>query len=128
MYKLKTDPLVASSLEGLRDKTFSGYLGDAIAVFLKSQGFKVDEAASDHINPNKLAKGEIDVWATYDSSGIRLAKERDIEIEPVLIIRNNELALACNKHVDDVVITKLQNALDDINASGEADEMRRRKF
>lgn len=128
VYKLKTDPLIASSLNDLKDKTFGGYLGDAIAVFLKSQGFKVEEAASDHINPHKLAKGEIDLWATYDSSGIRLAKERDIEVEPVLVIRNNELALACNKHVDDATITKLQNALDEINTSGEADEIRRRKF
>lgn len=128
VYKLRTNPLVASSLDDLKDKTFGGYLGDAIAVFLKSQGFKVEEAASDHINPYKLEKGEIDVWATYDSSGLRLAKERGIEIEAILTVRNNELALACNKHIDDAIIAKLQNALDNVNTSGEADEIRRRKF
>ena len=51
VYKLKGSPLTASSLEDLKGKIIGGYVGDAVANYMKSQGFKVDEAPGDMANP-----------------------------------------------------------------------------
>ena len=96
---------------------------------MKSQGFKVDEAPGDTANPKKLQAGRIDAWATTDISGVQLSKDAGVEIEHVVDIRENMvLGVACNKGTDDAAIAKLQKALDDLNASGEADKIRQSKF
>lgn len=128
VYKKKGSLIEAKSLEDLRNRVFGGYLGDAIATYLKNNDFKVEEAASDHINPRKLEAGRIDVWATYDASGLKLAQDSEVEIELVLPIRDNELGLACNKMVDDNAIMAMQKALNELNASGEADAIRKSKL
>lgn len=128
VYKVKGSPLTASSLEDLKGKTIGGYVGDAVANYMKSQGFKVDEAPGDAANPKKLQAGRIDAWATTDISGIQLSKDAGIEVEHVVDIRENILGVACNKGIDGAVIAKLQKALDGLNASGEADKIRQSKF
>lgn len=128
IYKLKGSPIQAKTLEDLKGRVFGGYLGDAIAVYLKNMDFKVEEAASDHINPRKLLARRIDVWATYDASGLKLAEDSEVEVELLIPIRDNELGLACNKMVDDSAIAAMQKALADMNASGEADAIRKSRL
>lgn len=128
VYKLKGNPTVAKTLDDLKEKVIGGYTGDAVATYMKDLGFKVDEAPSDRINPKRLLLGKIDVWATTQLSGIRLAHEANVPIEPVINIRKNSLALACNLSVSDEIISDLQEALDQLNTSGKADEIRDSKF
>lgn len=128
IYKLKGKPLTATSLDELKDKKIGSYTGDAAAEFLKSKGFTVDEAPADNVNPKKLVTGRIDAWITTDTSGLKLAKEAGVEIEKVVTAHEYPLGLACNKSVEDAVIAKMQKALDDLIASGEADKIRQSKF
>ncbi|AMW34772.1 amino acid ABC transporter substrate-binding protein [Haematospirillum jordaniae] len=128
IYKLKGKPLTASSLDDLKGKKIGSYTDDAAAEFLKSKGFTVDEAPADNVNPKKLVTGRIDAWITTDTSGLKLAKEAGVEVEEVMVAHEHPLGLACNKSVDDAVIAKMQKALDDLIASGEADKIRQSKF
>lgn len=128
VYKAKGNALTATSLEELKGKKIGGYIGDAVANYLKSQGFVVDEAPGDDANPKKLQAGRIDAWATTDISGTKLAKDAGVDIEKVIDIRENVMGLACNKDVDDATIASLQTALDALNASGEAEKIRKSKF
>ena len=128
IYKLKGSPIKAKTLGDLKDKVIGGYVDDAVAIHMKDLGFNVNEAPFDHINPKRLLLGKIDVWATTQLSGIRLAQDANVPIEAVINIRKNALALACNLSVSDEVIANLQEALDQLNESGEADEIRASKF
>ncbi|AMW34767.1 transporter substrate-binding domain-containing protein [Haematospirillum jordaniae] len=128
VYKAKGNALTAASMDDLKGKKIGGYVGDAVANYMKSQGFTVDEAPGDDANPKKLQAGRIDAWATTDISGIKLAKDAGVEIEKVIDIRENVMGLACNKEIDDATIAKLQAALDTLNSSGEAEKIRQSKF
>lgn len=128
VYKTKDSPLTASTMDDLKDKLIGGYIGDAVAVYLKQQSFRVEEATADHLNVKKLRSGKIDAWATTQLSGIKLAKDAGLDIEQVVEIRENTLALACNRAVDDAIIARMQHALDALEASGEAEKIRQSKF
>ncbi|NKD76785.1 transporter substrate-binding domain-containing protein [Haematospirillum sp. H1815] len=128
VYRKKGSPLQAKTLDDLKGKIIGGYIGDAIAVHLKGRGFSVEEATADHFNVKKLESGKIDAWATTQISGMKLAKDGGLEIEQVLEIRENTLALACNRTLDDALVSKLQAALDALEASGEAEKIRQSKF
>ena len=127
VFKLKGASFSPTSLDDLKGKTVGGYVGTP-QLLLKERGVKVDEAPSDDVNPKKLKAGRIDVWAASEFSGPRLAKAAGVEIEPAFKLLEYMLTIACNKAVDDAVIAKLQKAVDDINASGEGDKIRSKKF
>lgn len=128
IFKLKDSPLTASSLDDLKEYTIGGYSGDASATYLKLRGFKVDEAPTDDLNPMRLRNGRINAWATTDFLGPKLSKAAGIEVEPLLLVNERTMGLACNKGTDDEIIHKLQKALEEINSSGEAESIRKTKF
>lgn len=128
VYKTKGSPLAANTLDDLKNKVIGGYNGDAVVVYLKQKGFRVEEATTDHLNIKKLQSGKIDAWATTQLSGTKLARDAGLDIEQVVEIRENALALACNRAVDDAIIARLQHALDALEASGEAAKIRQSKF
>lgn len=119
IYKLKGNPTTASKLDDLGGKIIGGYMGDASARYLKARGFNINEALSDNLNPHRLRDGRIDLWVTSDFSGPRLSQEADIEIEPVITLYETQMGLACNKNIDDALITQLQESLEALSASGE---------
>lgn len=58
------DSRVPKQLEDLRPYVIGGYQSDAVAEFLKHNGFEVDLAISDADNPRKLLHKRFDFWAT----------------------------------------------------------------
>lgn len=104
------------NLEEARGKSIGGYGGDAIAVYLEKDGYKVDAAPRDELNLPKLAAGRIDYWASGSELGPYLAKLQGMadQIKPVLTFNTTVLSLACNKDTDPAVLAKLRAALESV--------------
>lgn len=124
IYKLKDSPLTANTLDDLKDHTIGGYSGDASASYLKLRGFRVDETTTDSLNPMRLRTKRIDAWATSDFLGPKLSREAGVDVEPLLVVSERAMGLACNKSIDDITIKKLQDSLDEMNKNGELEKIR----
>lgn len=111
--------LPITRLEDAKGRRIGGYQGDATALFLQSNGFEVDAAPSDELNPAKLVSGRIDLWATGSELGPYLARRQGIDnIEQVLVFKEVVLSLACNKATDPAALARLRAALADIKRGG----------
>lgn len=121
----KSDSTLAlDKLEDARSLRIGGYKGDSVAETLKAEGFTVQEAAEDKSNINKLMNGDIDVWATTDPVGPYFAKSMGVtDLKVVLRFKSSQVYLALNKETPDVVVTKLQKAMDSIKADGTFDRI-----
>lgn len=117
----RADSPKLASLADLKGATVGGYRGDALTEYLKAQGVKVDEAASDAANPKKLQAKRIDYWAAGRMLGPWTAAREGVPgLVPVLKIKETEMYLACNKSVDDATVARLNDALKKLVAQGAA--------
>lgn len=120
VFKLDSSPVSVSSLDDLKSLRVGGYKGDAITDFLVSKGILVDEAFQDQQNVSKLAKGQIDVWATASLSGVYMAKQEGVSgLKEAFVMKTDPLWLALNKGVDDATVSKLSNAISEIRSSSQ---------
>jgi polar amino acid transport system substrate-binding protein len=111
----RADRAPPANLEAAKGQVIGGYNGDAITLFLQNQGYTVDVAPRDDVNPSKLLNGRLDYWATGSELGAFEARAQGITgIKPVLTFKEAVMALACNKATDPVVLDKLRAALADI--------------
>lgn len=118
-FAMEDTSIALTSLEDAKAYNIGGYQGDALADFLQKQGFKVETAPQDAINPKKLAGKRIDLWATGSSLGPYLAKQEGVSgLKPLLSFNSAILSLACNKGMEDEVLAKMQGALDAMKADG----------
>jgi polar amino acid transport system substrate-binding protein len=116
-----------SSLEDAKAFRVGAYKGDAISEHLNKQGLEPISSLRDQENPQKLMKGEIDLWATGDPAGRYLAKQQGISgLKNVLRFDSAQLYLALNKATPDALVQKLQAALDSMRADGFADAVEKR--
>lgn len=109
------------SIEGLDDArgyVVGGYKGDATALYLEREGFTLDLASHDRLNPAKLAAERFDLWATGGYLGPYLAREVGVAIKPIYSFQEVELSLACNKNVPDSLIDRLNAVLEAMRADG----------
>lgn len=92
--------------------TIGGYQGDAVAQWLKAEGYKVDAAVRDNQNPGKLMADKIDLWATFESTAIGSMDEAKVT-GPVKLFafRDVRLGLACSQKTPDEVVARLVAAL-----------------
>ena len=108
-----------SSLDDAKQYTIGSYLDDAKSQFLKDKGMKVDEAATDTVNPKKLDAGRIDLWVSGVFSGPYIANQQGVTgLKPVFTIKDAQMYLACNKGVPDDVVTKLNDTLKQMASDG----------
>jgi polar amino acid transport system substrate-binding protein len=115
----RSDSPKLNSLNDAKPYTVGGYQGDAEAIFLKSQGIKVDEANADHLNPQKLMAKRIDYWATSSTLGLYVASHQGITgLVPILTFKKTQLFLACNKAVPDDVVSKLNASIKQLTDDG----------
>ncbi len=113
-----------TALEDVRNAVIGGYQGDATAVYLRDQGFRVDDVTSDRLNPRKLLSGRIDYWATGRLSGEFLARQEGVTgLQAVLTFKHVPLYLACNKTVSDQTIGRLNDALRALTDEGVTDRI-----
>jgi polar amino acid transport system substrate-binding protein len=104
--------LTIGRLEDARGHRIGGYQGDATAVFLQGQGYDVDAAPSDDLNPAKLMAGRIDLWATGSELGPYLARHQGITaIKPLFAFKDVVLSLACNRATEAQTLDGLRAAL-----------------
>jgi polar amino acid transport system substrate-binding protein len=115
----KNDAKPVAKIEEVKTAKIGGYRGDAIATFLKDAGYKVEETTNDAQNPEKLAAGRLDYWATSEAVGGNLVKQKGITgIKPILTFKEAQMYLACGKGVADGTIKQLNDALGTMNKDG----------
>ncbi len=95
-----------------------GYLEDAIAEYLETQGLKVDYVASDVLNVRKLARGRIDLWPVVQAKGPKLAQQEGVAVKEVFTIKRTVMALALNLNTDPELVAQLQKTLNQMHEDG----------
>lgn len=119
LYARANDERPVHSLEDVRPYLLGGYVGDATAQYLMSNGYRVELVPADVLNMRKLASGRIDFWATGKYQGAYLAaQQKQGGIHPVLTFKTVQLYLACNKAVGDALIQKLNVSLNGMRDEG----------
>lgn len=113
LYALVARHLHLRTLDEARALTIGSYNADVRDSFLRARGFRVDSVWSNAHNPQRLANGRIDLWASdpYVAYPLIVAAGLAGKIEPVLTFQHSELYLACNRGVDDVRIDRLNRLL-----------------
>ena len=106
------------SLNDARGYVIGGYKGDATALFLERQGFRLDLASHDQVNPAKLAAGRFDVWATGNYLGPYLARQAGVEIKPLFTFKETVLGLACNRSLEGGLVQRLNAILQELIDEG----------
>ncbi|WP_407293456.1 substrate-binding periplasmic protein [Stutzerimonas zhaodongensis] len=116
-----------SSLEQAKPYRIGAYKDDAVSQHLESKGFEPLNSLRDQENVGKLLKGQIDMWATTDPVGPYLAKQEGVSgLTTVLRFNDAQLFLALNKDTPDEVVSRLQQALNDMKGDGSIDAILRR--
>ena len=122
----RADSLIAPthSLEELRPYVIGGYQGDARATYLKTHGFKVDEANTEAQSLKKLESRRVDLWAATSSSGPWNARKLGIAIKPIIVFRDGQASYAaCNPGVPDELIARMNAALRAMREDGSFDRI-----
>ncbi|MET1079615.1 MAG: ABC transporter substrate-binding protein [Pseudomonas sp.] len=100
------------------------YKNNAVTQSLEGKGVPLVTVLRDQENIRKLAKGQIDLWATDDPAGRYMARQEGVSgLRIVLNLNDAELYLALNKETPDEVIQRLQKALDQMRSEGFIDEI-----
>ncbi len=112
-----------NSLDDAREYTVGGYKGDAVAIYLEQQGFNLDLAAHDDVNPKKLQARRFELWASGNHLGPFLAAQAGVAITPLFTFRETQMGIACNRSVEDDLIGQLNTILEDLRAEGALNEI-----
>lgn len=113
-----------NSLQDLKRYKVGGYEGDAATDFLEKNGVRVEKAALDRDNPEKLANGQIDVWVSGAISGRYIAEAQGFpQIRSAYTVKSTEMYLALNLDVPAEKVLLIQSALDQMRADGKVREL-----
>jgi polar amino acid transport system substrate-binding protein len=120
LFSLANNPAKITRLEDLRLEVIGGYRQDVISNWLMEQGYQVDLATTDTINPQKLVKKRFKYWASSKLGATTLIANQGLtgRIVPVFTFHHANLYLACNKATSDSIIKKLNDALQKIHEDG----------
>ena len=112
-------PLVLASLEDARKYRLGGYKGDAPSQKLVDAGLEVQQSLYDRENPERLAKGQIDLWVTSSIAGQYLARQQGYsDFRVALTFGRGDLYLALNKETPDALVQRLSQALQQLRSEG----------
>ena len=64
LFAMADSKIELKTLEDAKKYKVGGYRGDAVALFLEEQKFKLDNGANDEQSAQKLKNGRIELWAT----------------------------------------------------------------
>lgn len=114
-----------NSLEDAKKYNVGGYSGDAVSLYLESQGFKIDYVTKDYLNARKLDHDRIDLWATGQLLGPYYAKENNVHcLEEAFVFKETVMAIAFNLSTDDAIINKLNSELSKMYQDGAIERIR----
>lgn len=119
-FALKEAGLKLERVEDSFDYTTGTALGWATTHKLRAAGHpKLSVVEDNRLNANLLALGRIDLWIGGLITSPYLARKEGIDVEPVLLLEQVDLSLACNPKVGEDRIDRLQTALDALRAEEE---------
>jgi len=111
--------LKLTSLEQAKGYTIGAYKSSAVSQRVEAQGLTPVNSLRDQENLQKLLSGTIDLWATSDPVWRYYARQEGVgALNTVLVFNSAPLYLALNKDTPDEVVTRLQNALDEMKTEG----------
>ncbi len=108
-----------SSLEEAAKYRIGAYKDGAVSQSLERAGLQATNALRDQENIAKLTGGKIDLWATTDPVWRYHARQAGVTgLRTVLVIDRSDMYLALNLETPDEVVTRLQQALDQMKNEG----------
>jgi len=108
-----------TSLEEAAKYRIGSYKDGAVSQALERAGLQPTNALRDQENIAKLTGGKIDLWATTDPVWRYHAKQAGMGgLRTVLVIDRSDMYLALNLETPDEVVTRLQQALDQMKNEG----------
>ncbi|WP_083639967.1 ABC transporter substrate-binding protein [Pseudomonas sp. PA15(2017)] len=108
-----------ANLDQARQYRIGSYKDGAVSQALERAGLQPTNALRDQENIAKLTGGKIDLWATTDPVWRYHANQAGVSgLRTVLIIDRSDMYLALNLETPDEVVTRLQQALDQMKSEG----------
>ncbi len=108
-----------ANLDQARQYRIGSYKDGAVSQALERAGLQPTNALRDQENIAKLTSGKIDLWATTDPVWRYHANQAGVSgLRTVLIIDRSDMYLALNLGTPDEVVTRLQQALDQMKSEG----------
>lgn len=119
LFKYAGSDLDIQSIEDLRTLRVGGFDNSATTLFLEAQGISVSTLPSDTLNPQRLARGQIDVWIASDVNAQALADEAGFpNIEPALVVRTVDMYLAMNPQTPAPLLQRLEQSYQNVLRNG----------
>jgi len=117
LYSLPTFDKPVASVGDARFYKIGAVKNDAKVDFLRAEGASsIREAARDSENPGRLARPRtdpdaIDLWITTQATARETAAKAGVRgLKEVLVVKKQELFLACNPRTDKAILEKLDAA------------------
>lgn len=126
LFAKEDSKITLSALNDAKKFRVGGYRGDAVALYLEEQGFKLDNATNDEQSLKKLLAGRIDLMATGGFSGAWVAKKAGVRIKPVLNFQKTSLYLACSLSVPEATANKLNGILREMEKDGTVEKINKK--
>lgn len=111
-----------ASLADLKRYRTASTPGDALALYMRSQGIPVEFTPTNG-QLQMLMSGRIDFWATTQTRGTYFAAHDHVKLKAVLTLRQTDMYLACNRKVPDRIIALLNGTLKAMEADGTAERL-----
>jgi polar amino acid transport system substrate-binding protein len=110
-------PIEIASIEDLKRYRTASLPDDAITQFLQENGIPFDRSVTTE-SIRMLEGGRIDYWATTLLKGRYQANLDGIKLRMALVIKDEDMYLACNKAVPDRVVAALNDAIARMDRDG----------
>ncbi|WP_293267498.1 ABC transporter substrate-binding protein [Neptunomonas sp.] len=121
---LKERNIQLNSLEDAKQYRIGGYRGDAAALFLEKQGFKLDLVSRDELNAVKLARKRIDLWATGHLLGPYIAKMQKVKgLTESLTFKETVMGIAFHPDTPSNLINDLNLSLQNMYEDGTVEKI-----
>ncbi len=98
--------------------------GETIATTLRAQGIDVEEVTSARLAVQRLASGQVQYWASAELPAIYFAQQENQEVSVSYRIGQDPLYLALNPATPDAVVTRLQQAIEQMRRDGTLEQIR----
>ena len=110
-------PIEIASIEALKRYRTASLPGDAMSLFLQENGIPFDRSVTTE-SIRMLEGGRIDYWATTRLKGRYQANLEGIKLREALVLKDEDMYLACNKGVPDTVVAALNTAIAQMERDG----------
>ena len=112
LFASREDKIVLHSLNDAKPYLVGTIIDDLSIPLLKDKNIRIAEVASDRLNPPKLLRRRIDLWASAELPALYIMRDLGIkDLEPVFRLTTVQMYLACNKNMADKDIARLNGVV-----------------